>query len=587
MPGPADRRPLPWSRVETVPGHDPALVAEWRAAERAAISPGAGIRAEVGVALARYWDPELGRTRRRADAADLVRRARAVGDPTVLATTLLGRLYTTWGPDSHPDRRSLVAELRALAPSITDAEIVHRTNEWWVLDALDHGDAAAVASRITAHRELTAGTDDVLTVRRRDLWRATTDLAAGRIDRALTRYRAVLPAATPITGSPVSFQDAAVAAAIDWYFRSHGPELDESVRALIRNDPRVVHTWRAGLAFAKAETGDLDAARVEYDRVVGAGLDAIPRDLNWLVTMWLVAFTAADLEDTTTMDGATALLTPFADLDVTHGAGYATYGPLARALARLDRARGDIESARRHLEFVLDTRAPGPWTALARFELATLPAPDRRALERAADDFERWQMTPWIERARVATVSLAEDEGAGVARIVDGRWKLSYRGDSVEVADGVGVRHLVTLLARAHVGIPVVEIDGAGPAIVDVDSTQPDHDAQARSAYRRRLDRLLADAHPSDHDDEIDALRAALATATHRPSSSREIDRARIRVTRAVRRAIDGVRGECPDLADHLDDAVSTGRTCSYEPVDGRSWYIVRPASGRPASGRS
>lgn len=576
-----DPLPLPWAHVETLPAVDPGLVERWRAEEDRARSDHDTIRAGVGLALACYWSRNHhGQSSERIAAASLVERARALDDPTLLATTLLGQLYSTWGPDNHDIRRADVEELLGLADVVTDDEITIRAHEWWVLDALDHGDHGAAVDRIAVHNRL-HDRSDLLSRRRRELWFATLDMSAGHIDRALARYHDILPLTSPTTGAPVSFQDGTIASAIDWYFRSQGPELEETVRAILRNDPRVEHSWRAGLAFLLAETGDLDAARAHFDPLVAHGLDAIQRDLNWLVTMWLITFAAADLGDMPALDEASRLLEPFASLDVTLGAGFASYGPVARALARAAVARGDIPTAREHLEFVLDTRSAGPWTELARFDLATIPGlSGRRATEllsSAGAAFDAWGMSPWTTRAAEARIVDAQSRGEPIARLEGSIWHLAFGGEEATLSDGVGTRHLITLIERPHRAVPAVVLDAADISDDDPAGVQDDLDRNATAAYVERL-ALLQERPETDiaAQREAESLRRALSGGRHRASSSREVEKARVRVTRAIRRAVDFVADTAPGLGAHLDQAISTGRLCSYEPSDGTTWHLVR-----------
>ncbi len=590
--GPSLQRPIPWASVE-IAGVDRDEIAYWQRAVEQAPDAHATVRAHVGLTLSTYWEPDSLRNagpdgERWRTAADVVGQARATGDPTLVSTALLGRLYGTWGPDSHAIRRGLVAELLDLEASNTDPDVAIRAHEWHVLDAFDHGDADAVRRRIAAYRALTADEPDVLPTWRIGCWEATADILAGRLDSAASRYRTILPAASPSIGSQISFQQLTVGAAIDWYLHSLGTELDEAVRGLISSDPRVEHTWRTGLAFVLAESGRADQAAPHLTDLANGGLAAIPRDLNWLVTLWLLAHVAADVGDTTVMDEAAALLEPFRDLDVTHGAGYASYGPVARALGRLAHARGDLAGAEEYYTQVLETRPPGPWTALAQFGLAQVlsevhPTRARNHAVEAAASFEVWSMTPWAQQSQAVIRSIDQLLGRPMAVLDGAQWRLSRAGESVVVPDGVGVRHLTTLLARAHVPVGATELDGVDRAIIDPAVADPSIDAAAARDYGRRLDRLRAEPDLDDKQrSEIEFLVRQLAAGRYRPASSAEIERARVRVTRALRRCIDAIGHDAPGLVHHLATSITTGRTCCYAPSDGVSWVVTTERTDNP-----
>ncbi|MCB0864722.1 MAG: hypothetical protein KDB58_03315, partial [Solirubrobacterales bacterium] len=55
-----------------------------------------------------------------------------------------------------------------------------------------------------------------------------------------------------------------------------------------------------------------------------------------------------------------------------------------------------------------------------------------------------------------------------------------------------------------------------------------------------------------------------------------QAERARLNVTRAIRRTIARIATEDPRLAEGLDRAVSTGSFCSYRPLDGAESWTVR-----------
>ncbi len=108
----------------------------------------------------------------------------------------------------------------------------------------------------------------------------------------------------------------------------------------------------------------------------------------------------------------------------------------------------------------------------------------------------------------------------------------------------------------------------------------PNHDQQARRAFSERAGELYAAlAEAEDHHDlgrierltgELDALTEALAQATGLGGRNRvaasSAERARSAVKQALRRALGRLRGELPDLADHLGRSIQTGALCRYAP---------------------
>src|SRR5690606_31523699 len=139
--------------------------------------------------------------------------------------------------------------------------------------------------------------------------------------------------------------------------------------------------------------------------------------------------------------------------------------------------------------------------------------------------------------------------------------------------DGVGARQLVELLARPGRPVDVTELDTHIAQSLPTTATSDGIDRTAQLAYRRRLQELegRAGADPA----EVDFLRRELAGSRHVRSAEPELERARVRVTKALKRAVAAVGDQDEALGSHLAAAVHTGRRCSYEPADGRAWRVV------------
>jgi hypothetical protein len=173
-------------------------------------------------------------------------------------------------------------------------------------------------------------------------------------------------------------------------------------------------------------------------------------------------------------------------------------------------------------------------------------------------------------------------------------WSVVFQGRTVRVRDLKGMRYLAQLLAypgRDFHALDLVAAEAGGGSKVDggrtdglAHSTLGDAgevlDVRAKDAYRRRL---------AEIDDDIDQARAlgdterAAQADIERDFLVRELsravglggrdrraasasERARVAVTRAVRKAMARI-AECdPELGEHLERAVRTGTSCAYVP---------------------
>jgi hypothetical protein len=105
-------------------------------------------------------------------------------------------------------------------------------------------------------------------------------------------------------------------------------------------------------------------------------------------------------------------------------------------------------------------------------------------------------------------------------------------------------------------------------------------DDRAKREYRARIAELREDIDDADAMNdpdratrarlELDALLDELGRAVgmggrDRPHGATD-ERARVNVTRSIRRAIAAVAAQAPELGAHLEVSVRTGRECGYRP---------------------
>lgn len=586
---------VPWEWVETFPTSEAVDIDRWAARAGEATNDRDRARALIGEAVCRYWEVAKGvdelpladsirRRRELLDEALVLARACQPRDVDLLAEALLGRLYALWGPDSVGERADLVAELLVILPDIDGLELRLRTWEWVVLASFDDGDLVGASDAIDAFLVEAAESDMVLFHRREVLWRANAAMLQGRIDEALQLNQDIISATAGIAGAPFSFQNVAITLAIERFFRGGLGDVVETVRSIMASSPRVAINWETGLIFSLSESGSLDEAAARFEALAADDFAAVPRDLNWLVTMQLLGLVAATLNDVDRCRSLADHLGPHAVWDATHGSGYASYGPVGRVVGKLHGVAGDVGAARRSLESVLATRPEGPWTSLTRYDLAVVledddPGEARSLAERAARELRDHGAPHWADRAAALHQRLAAgDRSAPMARLADGRWSLRHTRGSVELPASVGMDALVTLLARPGRAIAAADLESRGERPPDAPApVERTIDDEARSAYRARVAELEGKRRRSADDEaELDFLRRELGQSRFVASTSAEQERARVRVTKAIRRTLTAIDEASPGLGHHLRDTVSTGARCLYAPGDGVAWQVER-----------
>jgi hypothetical protein len=251
-------------------------------------------------------------------------------------------------------------------------------------------------------------------------------------------------------------------------------------------------------------------------------------------------------------------------------------------LARLRDRTGDTAGA------TLDAKAAS--AALAALDVVATPD-DIALLERLG------QSSP-TGRPAARTAELASD----------GKWwAASFGGTRVRVPGTKGLRYLAELVAspgaERHVLDLVDRVEGIAPsggvdrrALGDAGTVL---DAQARLAYRHRVERLRAEADDAIAGGRLETAEVCQAELDHLVSqlaqayglggrdrrSASVAERARLNVTRALRSAIAKLMETVPEAAAVLDRRVRTGLYCTYAPAedDEVRWIVQSRVNGTSA----
>lgn len=175
-------------------------------------------------------------------------------------------------------------------------------------------------------------------------------------------------------------------------------------------------------------------------------------------------------------------------------------------------------------------------------------------------------------------------------------WTIDYAGRTCRIRDAKGLGYVALLLRHPGEQVHVSQLislggeDGGGAAPPLADPSVPVRrglgdcgvvlDAQAKTAYRRRLAELDAELeeaqafHDSgraaraqrERDLVSDELSAAVGLGGRDRRTGSDVERARINVTRSVARVLERIAESHPELARHLDRCLRTGTFCCYVP---------------------
>lgn len=554
------------------------------------------LRAAVLGRLAVVGGADLGAA---PDAADRVRGwadqavevARRTGDPVLVAQALINRTMSPATRDELDARLAAADEVVHLAERAGRPDLALYGHQRRFCHHLNHGDVGA-AHHALERAELLAGLLPSPGWRQRTLVQRTTLLAVSGDRAAATAameqaVRAGRGHIEPLVLSGCEVLHRAMLLELYGGTDPHADEVYRTVVAMIGTVPSPLLQVQKG--FVALWLGD--EARVhEVLRRYGADPDRVRRSMSGDQLLRMLGDTVARTGATDYAGPVYQALLPYAGL-LNVGGGQSAGLPVDDVLGRLAALLGDVPAAVRHArDAVASARAlPSPPMLVGCLDhLAD-------ALARAGDE------DPAPARAEAATLAVAAGvERAGRAQPApsgpparaatvrrDGPWwVLTTPLGTARLPDGAGLRRLARLLRTPGVEVSAVELAGARVAT----DLGPALDAQAKRAYRRRLQELQADIEDATqcHDParaerahvETEALLRELRRAVglggrDRPTGS-DAERARVNVVRSLRRAVAAVGQQAPALGAHLDVSVRTGRYCRYrpEPAAALAWTV-------------
>jgi AAA ATPase domain len=507
----------------------------------------AALAARVQAALARtlYHSLEADQMARAVPIAErAVEIARDSGDPPATADAWQARHDVAWRPGQANRRLDVLGQLARQASEHGDARIRLRTRLLRAQALLELGDPRALPEADA----YCAGADrlgDPLSRWQSLSRRAATALLAGRLDDA-----AELASQAERLAQDLGDADAVWIGDIQrWELaRFTGGRASYGRRRPGSAPP--VETWPPWRALILAERGDQDdatsvlagfSARQAWGPGVNAGYDL------WFPA--IAAEAAARCGSGQLRGDLYQLLAPYSGTQVGCGAWVAYCGAVDYYLGLLAAAQADHATAAAHLD-----AATGQHLRLA--------AP-------------RW-----------AALSRQQDPSNGRNRFRrDGAvWGLAYGGVQAHVPDAKGLHDIAVLLA--HPGQPIPATDLAGT--IRPSRGEPALDRRALAAYRARLRDLEDDIAEADANNdpertararaERDALVTELSRSTGRGGRARRLgddtEKARKTVTIRIQRALRLLDSHHPALASHLQEAVRTGATCSYQPAHPLTWEL-------------
>jgi len=330
------------------------------------------------------------------------------------------------------------------------------------------------------------------------------------------------------------------------------PELTDVVLSFVERFATVPAT-RAALALMYAEIGDLAPSRVQFECLAANHFSDLPREVNYVNCLDLLAQACALLGDTERAALLYELLLPYSQQVVVIGFGEACHGAVARSLGLLARTLGRWVEAGRHFEdaIAINTRlGAGPYLARTYQQYAELllhmaesPADKEgeipkqdialqhkgfRLLDDAIRLYRHLGMTVHADKVvairysaqqRVEAAAAAIGRLSAIFKVDGGKCTVGWAGEQSEIRGYTGARLIALLLQSPNVPRHVLDLDSAANYGSETNgnfdhmrrgdgswaaahlSPTPSHagdvvlDGQARREYRRRLEDLREELH--------------------------------------------------------------------------------------------
>ncbi|MFH8591776.1 ATP-binding protein [Streptomyces rimosus] len=534
-------------------------------------------------------------------ARRVVAAARAAGDDDALHLGLWARLHAVWAPGTAAQRVHVAGELMEVSRRRADVWMEHlaASMRWVALLELDD------PGFLRQFSDMVAGADACGLPR-------TSMISV--IDRSVVyAFMGRFPEADDLLAQTLALSG--THANYYQYFIGHHrwalallqgrfPEAEQAHRAMQGQD----HLYTQVLAGITALEQDATPHGPAPWSEGGSSDDSVLKRGIAPLRVRLQARSAAASRDPARCEQAHAVLEPYRGQWLVSLFGWDIGGPAALWSGVLHAAEERWEAAVRDLttaERSADRLHARPWSVRARSELARAllaragPDDTNRATTLLRDteaEARELGMTHIVERARRLLPSPAPRPQVNQAErefVRNGAvWRLRYAGRTVHVPDAKGLADLHTLLGRPGQEVPAVRLlyPDSAPLAAAAGALGSDMvlDEEAKTRYRQRLELLdeeidraavRGDGHTAaEYGREREALLAELRKAAGLAGRSRrlgdETDRARKNVTARIRDTLRRLREHHPELASHLQAAVSTGAMCRYAPDRELRWRL-------------
>jgi class 3 adenylate cyclase/tetratricopeptide (TPR) repeat protein len=303
--------------------------------------------ARLGIEL--YW---ADRERSVALCQEAVEIARRLNDPHTSIVALWGRHLSLRNPDSLEQRLADGREAIVVAERERERDFALEARFYRITDLVEAGDIAGADSGLREYLIAEAELKDRF--RRGLLLQGMRALMDGRLAEATALAQQAFIAGQQ-SGRPLTLNAFLVQNGMAMWELGRLGELQPQLRAYVAQNPLIVFA-RCGLQLSLIQHGNLDEARGEFQSLARDEFAQVPRDWNWLASMFVLAEICVDLGEAKHAEIVYRLLAPYSARNAMLGY-YHTFGSVAFALGRLAALLGRFDEAAAHFEMALAANA--------------------------------------------------------------------------------------------------------------------------------------------------------------------------------------------------------------------------------------
>lgn len=328
--------------------------------------------------------------------ADASRIASARRDSQLELHVLVAQWFAEWQPAEFERRWSIADRLIVQSGSDGDPETSLLCRLFHVTCLLERGEIKEFKRQVALFTEAADSLRQPEAIWYSTLLRAMLALHLGELDEADRCSRQFAQLGEMVRDANVFHSRTSHRVLLAW----ESGDLDEMVNAASAGCDAfpAMYGWHSARAWALARAGRVIEAQREIDFLVRNGVDAIPRTMDWPVTMAILGETAVLLGDPDLSEAVFRELGCLRGRTIVLGLCVATWGCASRYLGRLASVRGEWNLSEQLLREAVevDTRAEAKaWAAWSMYELGRvlMNHPD-------ASPSARREGMRWISRAR-------------------------------------------------------------------------------------------------------------------------------------------------------------------------------------------